>query len=69
MVAFANRGKGQFRTSSDFEDIVYVLDNRLELLHELKSTDEEVRSFLKSEFQNYGQAIEQDRLIPIDAWL
>ena len=53
MVAFSNRGKYDFRTSSDFEDIIYVLDNKSLLLNDLKTKDLKVRQYLKSEFQKY----------------
>lgn len=44
--AFNNRGKGDGRTSSDFEDIVYLLNNRTTIWQELLNTDEEVRDYL-----------------------
>ena len=53
MVAFSDRGKYDFRASSDFEDIIYLLDNRQLLLNELKTADEKVKQYLKSEFQKY----------------
>ncbi|MCL4484609.1 MAG: hypothetical protein M1445_18690 [Bacteroidetes bacterium] len=53
MVAFADRGKYVFRTSSDFEDIVYVLDNSPLLVDEIKSADDKVKQYLKSEFRKY----------------
>jgi len=53
MVAFSDRGKYDFRISSDFEDIIYVLDNRQLLLDELRIADEKVKKYLKSEFQKY----------------
>lgn len=36
--------------SSDFEDIVFVLENRLSIWNELKLTDDDVKSYLKNEF-------------------
>jgi predicted nucleotidyltransferase len=44
--AFSDRG-GDPRTSKDFEDIVYVLDNRVDLVNELKASDPKVREFLR----------------------
>lgn len=44
--AFADRGKDP-RTSKDFEDIVYVLDNRLEVVREIREAPEAVREFLR----------------------
>lgn len=52
-VALKDRGGNDWRTSTDFEDIIYVLDNRTNLLDELKITDKEVSTFLKSEFEKF----------------
>jgi len=48
--ALNDRGGNDWRGSTDFEDIIYVVDNRTDLLEELKTTDNEVLTFLKSEF-------------------
>ena len=53
MVAFADRGKYDFRTSSDFEDIVYVLDNSPSIVDKIVSADDKVKLYLKSEFRKY----------------
>ena len=53
MVAFADRGKYDFRTSSDFEDIIYVLDNKQSIMEDIQSADQNVRYYLKGEFQKY----------------
>lgn len=50
--AFYGRGKGDYLGSADLEDIVSVIDGRPELLGEIASSDESVRSHLKSEFSN-----------------
>ncbi len=44
--AFINRGSDP-RTSSDFEDIIYVIDNNLDLINEILETDIDVYEFLK----------------------
>lgn len=49
--AFKSRGGGDGRISHDFEDIVFVLENRGTLWDELKNCDDEVRRYLKDEFQ------------------
>ncbi|HUC79495.1 MAG TPA: nucleotidyl transferase AbiEii/AbiGii toxin family protein [Flavisolibacter sp.] len=51
MEAFNNRGGGDGRWSSDFEDIVYVLNNRTTIWEELRTADEEVTHYLKQEFR------------------
>lgn len=48
--AFRDRG-GDPRTSKDFEDIIYVLDNRLNLVDEIISAPSDVRKYLVSEMQ------------------
>lgn len=50
--AHKNRGKNDGRTSHDFEDIVYVLENRESIWDEINSADDSIKSYLKSEFQN-----------------
>lgn len=49
--AFNARGKGDGRTSTDFEDIVFVLENRRSVWQEMKEADEAVRAFLLNEFK------------------
>lgn len=46
--AFKDRGTDP-RTSKDFEDIIYVLDNRLDVVTEIDVSPEDVRFFLKTE--------------------
>ncbi len=50
--AFGSRGKNEPRTSHDFEDIVYVMDNRIDLVEQILQADEVVKPFLKSEFES-----------------
>jgi len=49
--AFKDRGEGDPRTSKDFEDIVYVLDNRLDLVNEINTSPQEVKTYLKSQLE------------------
>lgn len=48
--AFKSRGV-DMRTSKDFEDVVFVLDGRLEMLEEMQQAPTEVREYLKREFK------------------
>lgn len=53
--AFKSRGKnhqGEYdgRTSDDFEDIVFVLENRLAIWEEIKASSTSVKNYLKREF-------------------
>jgi predicted nucleotidyltransferase len=48
--AFADRGENEGRFSSDFEDIVYFLNNRQSIWEEMKNADTQVKQYLKREF-------------------
>ena len=48
--AFNDRG-GDGRTSHDFEDIVYVLENREQVWKEIENSMEEIKDYLKEEFK------------------
>jgi predicted nucleotidyltransferase len=43
--AFKHRGKNDGRTSSDFEDIIFVLNNRSKIWDELAATTDELREY------------------------
>jgi predicted nucleotidyltransferase len=49
--AFKGRGNNDGRTSSDFEDIVFILENNSRIWDELKNADMEVKEYLKDTFQ------------------
>lgn len=49
--AYHGRGNNEPRTSHDFEDIVYLLDNRIDLVEQLLQSPLDVKLFLKSEFR------------------
>jgi hypothetical protein len=44
--AYKNRG-GNYRMSHDFEDIIYVIDNNLNLVDDIIEADKNVQLFLK----------------------
>lgn len=48
--AFNSRGS-DYRTSHDFEDIIYVLDNRTTIVEEIKNANVLIREFLVNEFR------------------
>ena len=50
--AFLSRGNLDGRTSKDFEDIVFVLQNRIHIWSELVDSNTEVFEFLKDTFSN-----------------
>jgi hypothetical protein len=49
--AFLDRGYGDGRTSSDFEDIVFLLEHRSVIWEECEAAPLEVRAYLKTEFK------------------
>lgn len=49
--AFKGRGDDDGRTSQDFEDIVFVLENRQTIWEELNSTKGEIKNYLINEFK------------------
>jgi predicted nucleotidyltransferase len=48
--AFKSRGGGDGRSSHDFEDIVFVLENRAALWDEIHQCDDNLKTYLKKEF-------------------
>lgn len=50
--AFKNRGKEDGRTSTDFEDIIFFLNNRSTIWEELKNTSSPLRNYLLESFKN-----------------
>ena len=55
MEAFKGRGKYDGRTSQDFEDIIFVLENRTNIWDELNSLKGEIHTYLQLEFKNWMQ--------------
>lgn len=49
--AFTNRGHLDYRSSHDFEDIIFVLDNRTTIVNEILNADEVVKNFLRKEIR------------------
>lgn len=50
--AFADRGKNDGRFSTDFEDIVFVLNNRATIWNESNESKASVREYLKAKFRS-----------------
>lgn len=50
--AFKSRGKNDGRTSEDFEDIIYVLENRESIWEEMNNSSADIKNYLRREFQN-----------------
>lgn len=49
--AFKGRGQNDYRTSKDFEDLVYILENVDDFVEQLKNGPEEVLEWLKKEIE------------------
>ena len=49
--AFHDRGAKDPRTSKDFEDITYILDNREDLIEQIINSPGDVKQYLISEFK------------------
>lgn len=50
MEAHKDRGKNDGRTSQDFEDIVYVLENRESIWEEMNNSGDAIKNYLRAEF-------------------
>jgi len=48
--AHKDRGKNDGRTSHDFEDIIYVLENRETIWEEMNNSSESLKEYLQTEF-------------------
>ncbi len=53
--AFNSKG-GDYRTSHDFEDIIYILDNRMTIVSEIENADPEIKKFLNQEVNKILQS-------------
>jgi hypothetical protein len=49
--AYNHRGNDDYRTSHDFEDIIYVIDNRTTIVDDVRLADQRIKDFLQSEFR------------------
>ena len=49
--AYNDRGAKDPRTSHDFEDIIYVLDNRTDIVEQLAEVPDDVRPYLEEQLQ------------------
>lgn len=49
--AYKGRGGSDGRTSQDFEDIIYVLENRESIWEEMNSSKQTVKDYLRTEFR------------------
>jgi len=50
--AFKNRGHGDGRLSHDFEELIFMLDNRDSIWDEIKGADQFLRNYISEEFKD-----------------
>jgi hypothetical protein len=60
--AFNNRGK-DYRTSHDFEDIIYIIDNRTTIVEEIKDTLPEIKTFLQAQLLKLTMLSNYDEIL------
>jgi len=48
--AFKGRGKGDYRTSKDFEDIAYVIENAADFVHIMEAAPSHLKQYFQQEF-------------------
>ncbi len=53
IVAFIDRGKYHFRTSHDFEDIVFILNNRSSIFNEILNAPIDLKKYIVENFNNF----------------
>ena len=53
--AFLQRGKNDGRTSTDFEDIIFLLENRSTIWEELNNAETTLSTYLKETFRKLMQ--------------
>ena len=62
--AFNDRG-GDYRTSHDFEDIIYVLDNRTTIVEEIDKAHPAIKVFLHSELNKILQSPYTEEIVSV----
>lgn len=53
IVAHNDRGGNDYRLSHDFQDIIFLLDNRKDILIEILQTQNEVKTFIQTHFRHF----------------
>jgi hypothetical protein len=50
--AFRGRGAGDFLASHDLEDVIVLIDGRPELMHEVRGSDPELRTYIAGQMSS-----------------
>jgi hypothetical protein len=61
--AFNGRGKGNYVTSHDFEDIIYLTDNTTTIVNQIKGADADVKGYLKKEYRAVWESSNRTEII------
>jgi len=61
--AFNHRGQNDYRTSHDFEDIIYVIDNHTAIIDDVLTSDQSIQVFLKSEIEKILNSSYADEIL------
>lgn len=61
--AFKDRGGNDFYGSHDFEDIIYLIDNKSTIVTDILSADEDVRQFIKTELKTIKNHTQSDEIL------
>lgn len=61
--AFKDRGKNDFYGSHDFEDIIYLIDNRKTIVSDIQEADEEVKQFIKTELTSINNHKQSNEIL------
>ena len=62
--AYHDRGKDDYFTE-DFEDIIYVIDNRNAIVEEITNAPEEIKDYIIEEFKNIWNSPKRDEILSI----
>ena len=61
--AFKDRGQNDFYGSHDFEDIIYLIDNRTTIVEEILAADDDVRQYIKTELTTIKRHKQADEIL------
>lgn len=63
--AFKDRGKSDFYGSHDYEDIIYLLDNRTTIVEEILAAENNVKEYIKTELTTIKNHPQADEILAI----
>jgi predicted nucleotidyltransferase len=63
--AFNNRGNNDYYGSHDYEDIIYLLDNRIDIVDDILSSDNDVKKYVIQELVKINNHAQADEILGI----